>query len=173
MLDVWIGWERLLTAVQRIHPVREGGVLRYAVSRHPGPWVRLGDGGRVGPGAVILELHLDNRQFARLTAAGAKPLQLVRLVRQDLRALTRLIEGGALGPVAALHGITFMAPAGPVLGFESGELPHTLHLRLDRFFMAGLVLLYNPGGWGSVAHHAPRWPGEIWMGAGDLRRRYL
>jgi hypothetical protein len=133
----------------------------------------LADGGRVGPGAVILELHLDNRRFAQLTGAGAKPLRMVRLLREDLHALARLVEGGALGPVAALHGTTFMAPAGPILGFEFRELAHTLHLRLDRFFMAGLVLLYNAGGWGSVEHHAARWPGEVWMSAGELRRRHL
>jgi hypothetical protein len=173
VLDVWIGWERLLTAVQRIRPVREGSVLRYAVKRYSGPWVRLRDGGWVGPGAVVLELHLDNRRFARLTAAGVRPLRMVRLLRDDLGSLARLVEGGALGPVAALHGTTLMAPAGPVLGFEFHELLHTVHLRLDRFFMAGLVLLYNTRGWGAVEQHSARWPGELWMSAGELRRRYL
>ncbi len=173
VLDVWILWERLLATLQRIRPIREGGVLRHAVRRYRGPWVRLPDGGRVGPGAVVIELHLDNRRFARLTAAGVKPLGMVRLLREDLHALAHLVEGGALGPVAGLHGVAFMASAGPVLGFEFRELSHTLYLRLDRFFMAGLVLLYNPGGWGSVARHTERWPGEVWMSAGELRRRYL
>jgi len=173
VLDVWIGWERLLAALQRIRPIREEGVLRYAVRRYRGPRVRLHDGGRLGPGAVILELHLDNHRFAGLAAAGVRPLGMVRLLREDLHALARLVEGGALGPVAALHGTTFMAPAAPILGFEFRRLPHTLHLRLDRFFMAGLVLLYNPGGWRSVEHHSSRWPGELWMSTGELRRRYL
>lgn len=173
MLDVWIGWERLLAAWQRIRPIREGGVLRYAVRRYSGPPVSLRDGGRVGRGAVILELHFDNGEFTRLTAAGVGALRMVRLVREDLQALARLIEGGALGPVAALHGTSFMAPAAPILGFEYRELPRTFHLRLDRFFMAGLVLLYNRGGWSSVEQHASRWPGELWMSAGELRRGYL
>lgn len=173
MLDVWIGWERLLGTLQRIRPIREEGVLRYAVRRYPGPPVTLRDGGWVGPGAVLLELHLDNLRFARLTAAGVRPLGMLRLLREDLRGLAHLVEGGALGPVAALHGTTFMAPAAPILGFEFRELPRTIHLRLDRFFMAGLVLLYNPGGWDSVEHHSSRWPGELWMSAGELRRRYL
>ena len=173
VLDVWLGWERLLTALQRIRPVREGSLLRYSVRRYRGRWVRMADGGRVGPGAVILEVHFDNHRFARLTASGVHPLRLVRLLREDLHALANLIEGGALGPVAALHGVTFMAPAAPILGFEARALSRTIHRRLDRYFMAGLVLLYNPRGWESVEHHAARWPGEVWMGAGDLRRRYL
>lgn len=173
VLDVWIAWEHLLTAAQRVRPIREGSLLKYAMRRHSAAPTALPHGGWVGPGAVVVELHLDNHRFAELAAAGVPTLRLVRLLREDLRALARLVDGGALGPVAALHGVTFMAPAAPILGFQTREVPHNLHRRLDRYFMAGLVLLYNPDGWRSVEHHADRWPGEVWMSAGELRRRYL
>lgn len=171
VLDVWIGWERMLGALQRIRPIREGSLLRYAIRHHSARPVTL-HRGWVGRGAVIVELHLDNHRFAALAGAGAPPLRLVRLMREDLRVLASLVDGGALGPVAALHGVTFMASAAPILGFEARDVPHNLHRRLDRYFMAGLVLLYNPAGWRSVEHHAARWPGEVWMSAGELRRRY-
>lgn len=172
VLDLWIVWERLLGAVQRVRPVREGSLLRYAVARYRGPAVRLADGGRLRRGATMLELHLDNHRFAELSAAGVHPLRVVRVLREDLHALSGLVASGALGPVAALHGVTLMAAGAPILGFEIRSLPRSLHRRLDRYFMAGLVLLYNPAGWSSVEHHAARRPGELWMSAGELRRRY-
>jgi hypothetical protein len=99
-------------------------------------------------------------------------MAMVREFREDVRGLAILVEGSSLGPVAALHGVSFAAPATRIAGFEVRPLPHTLHRRLERFFFAGLLLLYNAGGWRAVERHANRWPSEAWMSAGELRRRY-
>ncbi|MGH7918810.1 MAG: YkoP family protein [Candidatus Dormibacteraceae bacterium] len=172
VLDAWIVYERISERLEHVHPIREGGAFRYSVRRHRGPAVVLRDHGWVGKGATIVELHLDNRRFAELTRTGTHPMRMMRLFREDLRALAALIEGGALGPVAALHGVSLAAPATRGAGFEVRALPRTLHRNLERFFFAGLLLLYNSGGWRSVERQADRWPAEAWMSAGELRRRY-
>lgn len=172
VLDVWIAWERLLARGQHIQPLREGGALRYSLRRHGGPAVMLVDGSVVRAGDPLVELHLDNRRFAELTASGRSPLTIVRMLRQDLRRLAALVEQGDLGAVRALHGITFVAAASPILGFEQRTLPHSVYRRLERFFLAGLVLLYHPHGWDAVRHHRARWPGEVWMSTAALTWRY-
>lgn len=172
VLGVWIWWERFLGWRQRIRPVRPGAVLRYSVARHRGPRVVLGDGAIIDRGDPIVELHFDNRHLVELAGARTTSWGLLRLGREDLAALQRLLSTGELGPVKALHGVTLFAAAGRRLGFDTRPLRRSRYRALQRFFMAGLVMLYHPAGWEAVQRQGDRWPGEVWMSLNALDARY-
>jgi hypothetical protein len=172
VLSVWVFVERLTARLHRIRPVQPKAMLRYALERHRGEPVVLRDGTAIANGDPIIELHFDNRRLVELTRAGTNPWPLLQQARGDLAALDKLLSSGALGEVKALHGLTLFAPAGARVGFEARPLPRTWRFALDRFFMAGLVMLYNPSGWRAAAHQAARWPGEVWMSRATLTHRY-
>jgi hypothetical protein len=172
VLGVWIWWERFLGWRQGIRPVRPGAVLRYSVARHRGPRVVLGDGAIIDRGDPIAELHFDNRHLVELAGARTTSWGLLRLGREDLGALQRLLSTGELGPVKALHGVTLFAAAGRRLGFDTRPLRRSRYRALQRFFMAGLVMLYHPAGWEAVQRQGDRWPSEVWMSLNALDARY-
>lgn len=172
VLSVWVLVERLTARFQRIRPVRPQAMLRYAIGRHRGAQVALRDGTVIEDGDPVIELHFDNQRLVQMTRAGTSPWPLLQQARADLVALQTTLSSGLGIDFKALHGETLLAPAGTRLGFEVRPMPRTWRHALDRFFMAGLVVLYNPAGWRAASRHASRWPGEIWMSRSVLARRY-
>lgn len=172
VLSVWILVERLTAWRQRIRPIRSGAMLRYALGRHRGRQVALRDGTVIAAGDPIVELHFDNHRLVELGTSGTSPWPFLQQARGDLAELERLLASGAIPDVKALHGLTLFAAAGTRVGFEVRALPKTWRFALERFFLAGLVVLYHPAGWKAAIRHAPRWPGEVWMGRAALAHRY-
>lgn len=172
VLNVWVLVEHLTAWRQRIRPVRPGAMLRYAPACHRGEPIELRDDTRISSGDPIIELHFDNRRLVELSRTGTSPWPFLQHARDDLVELERLLSSGEIADVRALHGVTLFAAAGTRLGFEVRSLPKTWRFALERFFLAGLVVLYHPAGWMAAARHAPRWPGEIWMSRATLTRRY-
>ncbi len=172
VLNVWVLVEHLTAWRQRIRPIRPGAMLRYAVTHHRGQRVELRDGTSISDGDPIIELHFDNHRLVELSRAGTSPWPFLQHARDDLIELERLLSTGVIAEVKALHGVTLFAPAAVRLGFEVQALPRTWRHGLDRFFLVGLVVLYHPAGWNAAVHHAPRWPGEIWMSRQVFSRRY-
>ncbi len=154
--------------------VRPGGFFRYRIVRYRGPATVLGDGTRIAPGDLVVELHFDNRRLLALSLAGAQlPWDLLRLAREDLTELACRIGQGQLGDVRALVGITLFARAGRRLGFEVHPLPPTWYHRLQRFFFVGLIAVYHPLGWRMADRYRDRaWPGRAWMSRATLLTRY-
>lgn len=172
VLSVWVFVEHLTARLHRVRPVRPQAMLRYALERHHGQRVVLHDGTVIASGDPIIELHFDNRRLVELTREGTSPWPLLQTARGDLAALEAMLSSGALVDVKALHGLTLFAPAGTRLGFEVRPLPRSPRFAMERYFMAGLVMLYHPWGWKAAARHRARWPGEIWMSRATLTRRY-
>jgi hypothetical protein len=172
VLNVWLLVEHITAWRQRIRPIRPGAMLRYAPARHRGEPVELRDGTRISGGDPIIELHFDNHRLVELSRTGTSPWPFVQHARDDLTELEKLLSNGGVADAKALHGLTLFAAAGMRLGFEVRPLPRTWRFALERFFLAGLVVLYHPAGWKAAARHAPRWPGEIWMSRATLTRRY-
>jgi hypothetical protein len=172
VLSVWVFVEHLTARLHRVRPVRPQAMLRYALERHKGQRAVLHDGTVIASGDPIIELHFDNRRLVELTRAGTSPWPLLQAARGDLAALEAVVASGALGDIKALHGLTLFAPAGTRLGFEARPLPRTPRFAMQRYFMAGLVMLYHPGGWEAAARHRTRWPGEVWMSRASLTHRY-
>lgn len=175
VLRLWPLWERLARRIWPTEPVPNApyGTFDVYFGRYRGAPFTLPDGTEIRKGDPIAEVHLNNRvvvgtvRFSRWA--------LARTMGEDLRALATWI--GAPGfprSVKAVYGVTVVGRAAVVLGFSLRERPVTLYARLDRFFMTGLLLLYDPKGLDRLLRGKVigTYPQEIWMSRAELMRRY-
>ncbi len=142
------------------------------VVRHRGEPVVLPDGTIVAPGALLAELHCDNRAMLQLVRERGNPFAACR---QDLRSLSNWIQQDQLGrQIDAFYARTILTTAASRLGFTVREKPVTLRRRLERVFFKGLLLLYNQEGLMRIQHGStPRaYPADIWLSRRELIRRY-
>jgi hypothetical protein len=95
---------------------------------------------------------------------------VIHELRDDLHALAGRVRNGELGWVKGIRGTSLMGEVGPVVGFETRLLPHTLGNRLEQYFMVGLDALYHPRG--LRERETRRWPVESWMSVEELLKRY-
>ena len=175
-LRVWPVWERIYGALfpTQAIPNAPHGVLHVHLGRYHGHAIILPDGSRIARGARIVYLHFDNRRLIA-AARDAGPWRLTRMIAEDLGALARwAAQPGELAQAQALFGLTLMGRAAPRLGFTVRERPVTLLARMDRFFMEGLMALYNPDGLQRLRRGTTygAYPKEVWMSRAELLRRY-
>ncbi len=175
-LRFWPFYERLWGSLHRMRPVPGApeGLLRVEFYRWRGRPITLPDGTRIQRGDRIAELHINNHVIARLAREG-RALRLLPLFAASFRALAAWSRGPSFpADVRAIYGFTLLGRAAGRLGFTLRERSHTLHTRLDRFFMRGLLALYNPEGTDRLRHGRTysTFPVEIWMSRGELLRRY-
>ena len=170
VLRVWLWWERLYLWRHRVRRLGDGSVVGIELRRHRGRPVALSDGTQVRAGDLLAELHLANQAVASGSASTTwSPFQVLASTRSDLAVLAGSVATGALGPVTAVHAVSLVAPALARIGFQIDPLPPSAHTRLLRFYLIGLLAIYNPDGWGSAARARTRaWPAEAWMSAATL-----
>jgi MFS family permease len=172
-LRFWPVWERI---TQFFHPVRPiphapYNLLLMGWGRYRGRPITLPDGTTVRSGDRVLELHMNNRLLARIPGG----LALVRQARGDLAALAAwTLEPGYPTDMRAIYGFSMLSRGAPRLGFMLRDRRITVRVRLERFFLLGLMALYHGHGLerlreGTTFTHYPQ---EIWMSIAELRRRY-
>ena len=170
VLKVWLWWERFYLWRHRVRPLGEDSVVRIEMRRHRGRTVALTDGTEVRTGDLVAELHLSNRRVASGSASATwSPFVVLESTRSDLTVLARAVAAGRLGPVRAVHAVSLVAPALARIGFQVEPLRPSAHSRLLRFYLIGLVAIYNPDGWRSAGRARTRgWPAEAWMSTATL-----
>ena len=133
----------------------------------------LQDGTMIRSGDRIVELHFDNATLMSLTGTSSwNPWDMMETLDADLNELALAVSSGAVGEVAALHGVTLFAAPGRRLGFELHAVPHTLAWSLRRYFLIGLIPIYHRDGWDEFDRmRRDRWPAELWMSTAALLRR--
>ncbi|HZC05922.1 MAG TPA: MFS transporter [Ktedonobacterales bacterium] len=175
-LRFWPIWERIygLFLPTSTIPHAPHGVLRVHFGRYHGQPMTLPDGTRITRGAWITELHFENRRLSE-AARTAGAFHLTRIIAEDMGALAAWAgEPGPAERSVAVMGVTLIGRAAPRLGFTVRERPITLKARLDRFFMDGLLAIYNPDGLSRLQRGTTygAYPTEVWMSRGTLLRRY-
>ncbi|MFI5271952.1 MAG: MFS transporter [Ktedonobacterales bacterium] len=175
-LRVWPVYERLWLLFHRVRAIPEApsGLLLIRFRRYHGRPLTLPDGTVMRRGDRIGELHFDNRAVARIAAQG-DALRLLPLLADDLRALAAWAQTPAVADnLRALYGYTLLGRAAVRLGFMTRERKRTPLTWLDRFFMIGLLALYNPRGTSRLRQGATysSFPLEVWMSRGELGQRY-
>ena len=172
VLKVWLWWERIYLWRHRVRQLRGDSVVGIELRRHRGNSVTLVDGTEVRAGDLLAELHLANHAVASGSSSSTwSPFQVLASMQADLAVLARSVAMGTLGPVTAVHAVSLVAPALARIGFQTDPLRPSAHTRLLRFYLVGLVAIYNPDGWGSAGRARMRaWPAEAWMSAATLTR---
>lgn len=175
-LRFWPVWEWVTRTLQPVSPIPDApnGLLGAQLARYRGRPITLPDGTQVAQGDWVINLHFDNH---RLSAAArtASLWRLARMIGEDMGALARWVATpGEMAQARALVGVTLMGRAAPRLGFTVRERPITLHAQFERFFMQGLMAIYNPEGVRRLERGTTYagYPVEVWMSRAKLLRRY-
>lgn len=176
-LRFWPLWERFTLWLWQVQPVPYAPHGLFQVSIHPykGRPIVLPDGTSIASGDPIMELHLVNWRLAA-AQRDRQPLALLKEIREDLAAIAQgFQEQRYPSSVRALYGVTILAAATPRLGFTLRPTLLNLHGRLERFFLKGLLALYNADGLARLERGSARRdlrPQEVWMSVDTLLKRY-
>lgn len=188
MLDAAVrGLEQVLRRYQRIYEYTADRNCIFRIA--PGvaeDSIVLGDGTRIEPGDVILELHLWNEHLPAIPREGphlAWGLVMRERAINSLALLAAHLEGDAYRDIKGLRGeAAFTSRIGrrqmlrvaQRYGFElfQGEPPLRRRFRFfwENFLIWGLIWTFNPGGLRGKSLIKERF--ELWISREELRRRY-
>lgn len=174
LLRAWPGWEQLARVLRPVYeiPGAPYGLLGLRITPYRGESVVLPDATMVAAGALLGELHCNNRAIFELVSHRGNPFAACR---EDLKSLSNWIVQNRLGrQIEAFYGCTILTTAARRLGFTVQEKPVTLRQRLERFFFKGLLLLYNQEGLTRIQHGstAETYPADVWLSRRELLRLY-
>lgn len=173
VLSVWLWWDKLLLRRWKLQLVRPDGVMRYRVMRHPGAPVTLKDGTVINKGDPLVEVHFDNQRLMQgLEAGEGSTFGTLERIEGDFAALSHMILEGRLGPVRGMYAATLFSIPARRVGFELHPVPHTIGWSLRRYFLIGLIPIYQRDGWKQFDRmRRTRWPAELWMSINTMRER--
>ncbi len=175
-LRFWPVWERFTMHIWHVQPVpgTPNGLLEVRFNRYHGKAVALPDGTEIRKSDPIIEIHFNNHALLQLPA-DTSIWSLLNMMTQDLRALAHWMQQPDFPLDArALFGVSLLGRGTRRLGFTLRDRPKNLHTWFDRFFMNGLLVLYNDKGIGRLLQGTTygTYPQELWMSREMLLRRY-
>jgi hypothetical protein len=144
--------QRLLGALDVLYRRRlgltpVGPLLFVGVEPLHAPALELADGTRLPRGTPIGQLHFNNARAAAIPAASRlqNGVRFARLLRDSLAELAALArDDSALRDVMVYEGVTWFAPHGAAVGFESHPLPAGWRRRLLQAHFRLLLWAFSP-----------------------------
>ncbi|MHB8598679.1 MAG: MFS transporter [Ktedonobacteraceae bacterium] len=172
----WPVWEYIYQAFMRIQPLPHAPnkLLAVRYSHYHGKPMILPGGERIGKGDAIIDLHFHNRTLMQ-AASQVSSWRLMHMMIEDMYALAVWVQSTEFPTEPkAVFAVTLMSRGAPRMGFTLRDRPHTLYNWLDRFFMTGLLVLYNAKGTKRLLQGTTygQYPQEVWMSRDELLRRY-
>jgi hypothetical protein len=176
-LRFWPLWERFTLWLWQVQPVPDSphGLLQVAIHPYKGHAIVLPEGTSVAAGDLIMELHFVNGRLSEQHERW-QPFTLLTYLAEELHVIAENYRNQTYpSTIRALFGVTLLASAAPRLGFTLRPRPLNLHLRLERFFLQGLLAIYSSEGLARLEHGAENhnpYPQEVWMSLATLLDRY-
>jgi MFS family permease len=175
-LRFWPVWDKIMLFFVPVQSIpQSAGLFRVHFGHYHGRPIDLPGNVHVQKGDPIVELHFSNT--ALLEAAKTVGLWgIMQMMKQDLRALALWVQQPDFpGEGRVLFGVTLLSRGGPRLGFTVRDRPKSLHTLLERFFMMGLMVLYNENGIGRLNQGTTygTYQQEAWMTFETLQEIYL
>jgi hypothetical protein len=130
---------------QGLTPV--GPVLFLGIGRLDERTLELANGTRIGPGTPIGHLHFNNARAAAIPAKNRlqNGVRFARLLRDSLAELAaRARDDATLRDVPVYEGVTWFAPHGDAVGFESDPIPDGWRRRLLQAHFRLLLWAFSP-----------------------------
>lgn len=176
-LRFWPLWERITLRVHPTQPIPHAtaNIFHVQFTHWSGRPITLSDSTHIAKGDRLVVLHINNHLLAETMTRTPSWRPVLRLMADDLRALAAWSQTPEFPTgVRAVYGLTLFSRAAPRLGFTIRSRPRTIHNRLDRFFMMGLLAIYNPLGTERLQQGTTytSYPEEVWMSRQELLRRY-
>ncbi len=143
---------RLLEALdvfyrRRLKLTPVGPILFLAIEPLHAPALELADGTRLPRGTPIGQLHFNNARAAAIPAASRlqNGVRFARLLRHSLAELAaRARDDVTLRDVPVYEGVTWFAPHGAAVGFESDPIPPGWRRRLLQTHFRLLLWAFSP-----------------------------
>ncbi len=178
VLTLWPLLDAILCRVYHIRPLKPDGssLIALEVRRYKGRNKVLADGSEVRAGDKIIEIHLNNHWFREKRElpmkASRSAWEIMRCLEQDLRLLAQQIGNGMFEEVVALHALTLLHTGARRLGFQVEGVASNLWSKGARFYMAGLMDVYNLRPEKPSKKRKPLELKEIWLSRGALIKKY-